>query len=156
MARLVGSTCQSREEADRWAPCVRFNGKRKKSTVLMGSMGRKGGLLVCSPIGLYSGLALAHGPTRLSRPKMAQTAGFTLSPSSLRQGRPTGSGSERASRPLVGFGVLIDNTIKRQTYLHEIMSRNLIQDVILNEVTHVLQANVYIPLAFIYMCNRQS
>ena len=33
---------------------------------------------------------------------------------------------ERASRPLVGFGVLIDNTIKRLTCLHEIMSRYLI------------------------------
>ena len=56
----------------------------------------------------------------------------------------------------MGFGVLIDNTIKRLTFLHEIMSWDLIQDVILNEVTHVLQANVYIPLAFIYMCNKQS
>ena len=33
---------------------------------------------------------------------------------------------ERASRPLVGFGVLIDNTIKGLTCLHEIMSRYLI------------------------------
>ena len=34
--------------------------------------------------------------------------------------------SERASRPLVGFGVLIDNTIKGLTCLHEIMSKYLI------------------------------
>jgi len=34
---------------------------------------------------------------------------------------------ERASRPLVGFGVLIDNTIKGLTCLHEIMSRYLIK-----------------------------
>ena len=33
---------------------------------------------------------------------------------------------ERVSRPLVGFGVLIDNTIKGLTYLYEIMSRDLI------------------------------
>jgi len=39
----------------------------------------------------------------------------------------------------VGFGVLIDNTIKGLTCLHEMMSRDLIHDVILNEVTHVLQ-----------------
>ena len=37
---------------------------------------------------------------------------------------------ERASRPLVGFGVLIDNTIKRLTCLHEIMSRYLICEMI--------------------------
>ena len=42
------------------------------------------------------------------------------------------------------FGVLIDNTIKGVTCLHEIMSRDLIQDVILNEVTHVLQVNMCI------------
>ena len=33
---------------------------------------------------------------------------------------------ERASRTLVGFGVFINNTIKRLTYLHEIISRYLI------------------------------
>ena len=33
---------------------------------------------------------------------------------------------ERASRPLVGFGLLIDNTIKGLTCLHEIMSKYLI------------------------------
>ena len=58
---------------------------------------------------------------------------------------------ERTSRPLVSFGVLIDNMIKGLTCLHEIMSRDLIQDLILNKVTHVLQANVYIPLASLYM-----
>jgi len=34
---------------------------------------------------------------------------------------------ERASRPLVSFGVLIDNTIKGLTCLHKIISRCLIQ-----------------------------
>ena len=38
----------------------------------------------------------------------------------------TGFMHERASRPLVGFGVLIDNTIKGLTCLHEIMSSYLI------------------------------
>ena len=33
---------------------------------------------------------------------------------------------ERASRPLVGFGVLNENTINRLTCLHEIISRNSI------------------------------
>ena len=47
---------------------------------------------------------------------------------------------ERASRPLVGFGVLIDNTIKGLTCLHEIMSK-------------YLQANVYVPLAII-ICDK--
>ena len=37
---------------------------------------------------------------------------------------------ERASRPLVGFGVLIDNTIKWVTCLREIMSRYLICEMI--------------------------
>ena len=63
--------------------------------------------------------------------------------------RSCSSEIERASRPLVGFGVLIDNTIKGLTCLQEIMSRDLIQDVILNKVTHVLQANVYIPLVLL-------
>ena len=65
---------------------------------------------------------------------------------------------ERASGPLVGFGVLIDNTIKGLTCLYEIMSmsKDLTQDVILNKVTHVLQENVYIPLAFIYVCDKQN
>ena len=51
----------------------------------------------------------------------------------------------------MGFGVLIDNMIKGLTCLHEIMSWDLIQDLILNKVTHALQANVYIPLASLYM-----
>jgi hypothetical protein len=55
---------------------------------------------------------------------------------------------ERASRPLVGFGVLIDNTIKELTCWHEIMSRYLIYD-----IAHVLQANVYVPLAII-ICDK--
>ena len=38
------------------------------------------------------------------------------------------TGCLKASRPLVGFGVLIDNTIKGLTCLHEIMSRNLIKE----------------------------
>ena len=40
------------------------------------------------------------------------------------------SSFERASRPLVGFGVLIDNTIKEQTCLREIMRRYLIYEII--------------------------
>ena len=53
----------------------------------------------------------------------------------------------KASRPLVGFGVLIDNTIKGLTCLHEIMSRNLIKKLVLNKMAHVLQASVIILLA---------
>jgi hypothetical protein len=42
--------------------------------------------------------------------------------------KASGAGqTERASRPLVGFGALIDNTIKGLTCLHEIMSRYLIK-----------------------------
>ena len=52
----------------------------------------------------------------------------------------------KASSPLVGFGVLIDNTIKWLTCLHEIMSRNLIEKLVLNKMAHVLQASVFIPL----------
>ena len=44
------------------------------------------------------------------------------------------NGRLKASRPLVGFGVLIDNTIKGLTCLHEIMSRNLIEKLVLNEM----------------------
>ena len=44
---------------------------------------------------------------------------------------------ERASRPLLGFGVFIDNTIKGLICLYEIMSKNLIQNMILNEVTPI-------------------
>ena len=57
----------------------------------------------------------------------------------------------KASRPLVGFGVLIDNTIKELTCLHEFMSRNLIVKLVLNEMAHVLQASVFIPFA-LYIC----
>ena len=53
---------------------------------------------------------------------------------------------ERASRPLVGFGALIDNTIKGLTCLHEIMNRYLIMKYVLKEMAHVLQASVFIPL----------
>ena len=53
----------------------------------------------------------------------------------------------KASRPLVGFGALIDNMIKGLTCLHEIMSRNLIMKLVLNEMARVLQASVFIPLA---------
>jgi len=60
---------------------------------------------------------------------------------------------ERASRPLVSFGVLIDNTIKGVTCLHEIMSRYLIQGLMKFEITHVLQANVYVPLTII-ICDK--
>ena len=56
-------------------------------------------------------------------------------------------GGLKASRPLVGFGVLIDNTIKGLTYLHEIMSSNLIKKLVLNKMAHVLQASVIISLA---------
>ena len=52
----------------------------------------------------------------------------------------------KASTPLVGFGVLIDNTIKRLTCLYEIMSKNLIKKLVLNKMAHVLQASVFIPL----------
>ena len=58
-----------------------------------------------------------------------------------------GGEPERASRPLVGFGVLIDNTIKGLTCLHEFMSRNLIMKCVLNKIAHVLQASVSILLA---------
>ena len=53
----------------------------------------------------------------------------------------------KASRPLVDFGVLIDNTIKELICLHEIMSRNLIEKLVLNKMAHVLQASVIISLA---------
>ena len=49
--------------------------------------------------------------------------------------------------PLVGIVVLIDNTIKGLTCMHEIMSSNLIEKLVLNEMAHVLQASVFIPLA---------
>ena len=62
---------------------------------------------------------------------------------------------ERASRPLVGFGVLIDNTIKGLTCLHEIVSRNLIKKLVLNKIAHMLQASVFIPLA-LYICDKQN
>jgi len=61
----------------------------------------------------------------------------------------------KASRPLVGFGVLIDNTIKELTCLHEFMSRNLIVKLVLNEMAHVLQASVFISLA-LYICDKQN
>jgi len=61
------------------------------------------------------------------------------------------SGSESASRPLVGFGVLIDNTIKGLTCLHEIMSRNLIVILVLNKMAHVLQASVFYPIGIVCM-----
>ena len=55
----------------------------------------------------------------------------------------------------MSFGVLIDNTIKRLTCLHEIMSRNLIKKLVLNEMAHVLQASVFIPLA-LYIRDKQK
>ena len=61
----------------------------------------------------------------------------------------------KASRPLVGFRVLIENMIKRLTCLHEIMSRNLIKKLVLNEMAHVLQASVFIPLA-LYIRDKQK
>ena len=51
------------------------------------------------------------------------------------------------------FGVLIDNTIKGLTCLHEIVSMYLIQGLMKFEIAHVLQANVYVPLAII-MCDK--
>ena len=48
--------------------------------------------------------------------------------------------------PLVGFGALIDNTIKGLTCLHEIMNMYLIMKCVLKEMAHVLQASVFIPL----------
>ena len=65
------------------------------------------------------------------------------------------NGRLKASRPLVGFGVLIDNTIKGLTCLHEIMSRNLIEKLVLNEMAHVLQASVFISLA-LYISDKQN
>jgi len=42
----------------------------------------------------------------------------------------------------VDFSVLNDNTIKKLTYLNEIMSKNSIKELILNEMAHVLQVCV--------------
>ena len=55
----------------------------------------------------------------------------------------------------MSFGVLIDNTIKGLTCLHEIMSRNLIEKLVLNETAHELQASVFIPLA-LYIRDKQK
>ena len=43
-------------------------------------------------------------------------------------------GNLKASRPLVGFGVSIDNTIKGLICLHENMRRNSIKKLMLNEM----------------------
>ena len=51
----------------------------------------------------------------------------------------------------MGFGVLIDNTIKELICLHEIMSRYLIQGLMKFVIAHVLQANVYVPLEIIIL-----
>ena len=61
----------------------------------------------------------------------------------------------KASRPLVGFGVLIDNTIKGLTCLHEIMSRNLIEKLVLNEMARVTSKVCFIPLA-LYIHDKQK
>ena len=53
----------------------------------------------------------------------------------------------------MGFGILIDNTIKGLTCLHKIMSRYLIQGLMKFEIAHVLLANVYVPLAII-ICDK--
>ena len=55
----------------------------------------------------------------------------------------------------MGFGALIDNTIKGLTCLHEIMSRYLIKKLVLNEIAHELQAIVFIPLA-LCICDKQK
>ena len=55
----------------------------------------------------------------------------------------------------MGFGVLIDNMIKGLTCLHEITSRNLIEKLVLNEMAHVLQASVFVPLA-LYISGKQN
>ena len=55
----------------------------------------------------------------------------------------------------MGFGALIDNTIKGLTCFHEIMSRYLIKKLVLNEIAHVLQAIVFIPLA-LRICDKQK
>ena len=55
----------------------------------------------------------------------------------------------------MGFGVLIDNTIKGLTCLLEIMSKNLIEKSVLNEMAHVLQASVFIVLA-LYIRDKQK
>ena len=46
----------------------------------------------------------------------------------------------------MGFGALIDNTIKGLIYLHEIMNTYLIMKYVLKEIAQVLQASVFIPL----------
>ena len=61
----------------------------------------------------------------------------------------------KASRPLVSFGVLIDNTIKGLTCLHVIMSRNLIKELVLNKMAHVFQEIMFTPLAE-YICDNQN
>ena len=61
----------------------------------------------------------------------------------------------KASRSLVGFGILTDNTIKELTYLHEIMSRNLIVKSVLNEMAYILQASVIIPFV-LYIRDKQN
>ena len=53
----------------------------------------------------------------------------------------------------MGFGVFIDTTIKGLICLHGIMIRYLIQGLIKIEKAHVLQANVYVPLAII-ICDK--
>ena len=54
----------------------------------------------------------------------------------------------KASRPLVDFGVLIDNTIKGLTCLHEIMSRNLIEKLVLNKMAHVCKCDYLIGIIY--------
>ena len=68
-----------------------------------------------------------------------------------------GDGTEdvKASRPLVGFGLLIDNTIRGLTCFYEIMSRNSIEELILNKMAYVLQAIVFIPLT-LYIRDKQN
>ena len=68
-----------------------------------------------------------------------------------------GDGTEdvKASRPLVSFGLLIDNTIRGLTCLYEIMSRNSIEELILNKMAYVLQAIVFIPLT-LYIRDKQN
>jgi len=68
-----------------------------------------------------------------------------------------GDGTEdvKVSRPLVSFGLLIDNTIRGLTCLYEIMSRNSIEELILNKMAYVLQAIVFIPLT-LYIRDKQN
>ena len=58
---------------------------------------------------------------------------------------------ERASRTLVDFGVLIDNTIKGLTCLYEIMSRYSIEKLILKRDYSSIASKCEYPVGVICM-----